>query len=420
MKLNGWLRLGVVLSALWLLIVLFFDPLDIGDRGTGWWLLAVLLLQIFAFWISVYAAIFAFRWVRNGFLNNRKSTPLCDAESVTDTAHATGKLAQAVPDAMSSPNNIPLPPIKPLSPSKQQIAFSTLLVVFLSLEYWLVFSLAFEGLNALSEGLFKGKGLVYFLFTGGFSFWYFWKRLNRRGWIGAIIGVIVSLGVIFSGAGIAGYVSSQPSYILEHTPIGAAIKKSYPEDYEKLIQTVVAKTKNKKMGREELDEVAVTEIALIMQGLLMKALRVTSDDALLQFGRAQVQIFQEVAALNADDCLTMMVGSDDIASYLRIMANLSQEAKDANSDASVKVINEAGLLKIASTVKDPVRLEALFINLDAKFTSTYGMSAGYFFDDSLNKPADVRCKAGLLFFKEVLNLPPDDRSFMLRELFGGE
>lgn len=174
------------------------------------------------------------------------------------------------------------------------------------------------------------------------------------------------------------------------------------------------------MSREEL----LAQWAPIAQPILRRVLRTTSDEALLQFGRGKVQMYQEVAASNADDCLSMMLVRSDSASQLqsqlRIMASLSKKTNDAMSDANLKVFNAAGSLKAANAVKDPIRFEALFEQLDATLTSTYGTSAYYLSDDSLNKPAEVRCKAGLLLFKEVLNLPPQDRSFMLRQFFGGE
>lgn len=75
MKLNGWQRFGVVLSVLWLLIALFFDPLGVSGGATGWWLLAIFFLQILVFWIIAYATLFAFRWVRKGFVNDHESIP---------------------------------------------------------------------------------------------------------------------------------------------------------------------------------------------------------------------------------------------------------------------------------------------------------------------------------------------------------
>jgi len=73
MKLNGWKRLGVVLSVLWLPVTLIFDPFEIAtSRISGWGIVIIILLQILAFWLSAYAAVFAFRWVRKGFVNDQE------------------------------------------------------------------------------------------------------------------------------------------------------------------------------------------------------------------------------------------------------------------------------------------------------------------------------------------------------------
>ena len=69
---------------------------------------------------------------------------------------------------------------------------------------------------------------------------------------------------------------------------------------------------------------------------------------------------------------------------------------------------------------DEKRFNTLIAQLDAKLKSTYGTSAYYFADDSENLPSAVRCKAGLLLFREALNLPEKDRSFMLTTLFASE
>jgi hypothetical protein len=88
MKLNGWQRIGVVLSALWLLIVLVFVALNVSDAvGTHWvrGTLVAVFLPILAFWVVAYAALFAFRWVRSGFSGNSKSA---STESVTAQSRA--------------------------------------------------------------------------------------------------------------------------------------------------------------------------------------------------------------------------------------------------------------------------------------------------------------------------------------------
>jgi hypothetical protein len=83
MKLNGWQRIGVVLSALWVLIALYFISFEVpADEVTVWRLLAALFLPILAFWAIAYAALFAFLWIRKGFFSDRKSASSGDYDSV--------------------------------------------------------------------------------------------------------------------------------------------------------------------------------------------------------------------------------------------------------------------------------------------------------------------------------------------------
>lgn len=434
MKLNGWQRVGVALSALWLLIALVLVGIEVpADKFIVGWLLAALLIPIC--WALAYATIFAIRWIRNGFISDRKSRSPVEGEPVSAPTKAPNELAQAVSDVTAKPDSAPLSPIKPPAPTLQRIA---ILVTFLLMIYAAVLIYALDG----GIFTFKGNELGFFLISGGIAFWYLWRGLNRRGWVGAIVGAAVSLCILFLAAGISGYVSGQPTYILEHEPILMAIKKSYPEDYDAILRVLVAKFKDKNLGRDKLAENFTAEMAPAITAVWKKALPTTSDDALLQFAIARVQLFREVAASSADDCVLLMrgqVANADYQTQKRIMAIPSKETKDANRDASVRVINDANTYSNVAGTHDQGRFNALYGQLDAKLKSSYGTSADYLFgDDSLNKPAfvdpfakplvkekpamtnEIRCNAGLLWFKEVLNLPPKDRSFMLRMVLGSE
>ena len=70
----------------------------------------------------------------------------------------------------------------------------------------------------------------------GAAFWYFWKSLNRRGWVGALVGMAISLLVLFGGAGISGYVKGQRADILDQVPQFAALKRNFPEAAEQVRQ----------------------------------------------------------------------------------------------------------------------------------------------------------------------------------------
>lgn len=94
--------------------------------------------------------------------------------------------------------------VKPLAPTKRQIAVSVLLVIFLALMYGFAIS------DAL-DGTFKAEKN-----TGGFvsltalAFWHFWRSMNRNGWIGVFVGAGVSLLLLYMCSGIAAYVKGHP------------------------------------------------------------------------------------------------------------------------------------------------------------------------------------------------------------------
>ena len=94
-KLNGWQRIGVIISVLWLafIVVLSFnfigiiDPYDLPMlyrfteflglpyMGASHELLVVLLaisIPIITGWLSVYLFIWAITWVKNGFASTSK------------------------------------------------------------------------------------------------------------------------------------------------------------------------------------------------------------------------------------------------------------------------------------------------------------------------------------------------------------
>lgn len=83
MTLNGWQRLGVVLSIVWVIIGLLFDPLEIfSSHISNWEKIIILLITVLFWWVGAYAALFAFRWVRKGFEGNHEPTSI-DSSIVT-------------------------------------------------------------------------------------------------------------------------------------------------------------------------------------------------------------------------------------------------------------------------------------------------------------------------------------------------
>jgi hypothetical protein len=89
-KLNGWQRLGIILSFLWAIlwllysvIVIFTPPKDVFDeisRELGVWAqlrfifdcLMKAIIPIIVGWLGIYSTLWLFRWVREGFEHNKK------------------------------------------------------------------------------------------------------------------------------------------------------------------------------------------------------------------------------------------------------------------------------------------------------------------------------------------------------------
>ena len=218
-----------------------------------------------------------------------KPVPSVDLESIAASTQAPVEPIPSAPKTASKSARSPLSPIKLTAPTKRQIAISISLAIILALMFGMELTLALAG----EESLFVTKQVFGYLFISGLAFWYFWKRLDRRGWVGALIGVTVSLFVLFLGAAIRGYVRGQPSYILEHTPMLAALKKNYPQVYEQVREDLIAASKDKNITAQELTAKMQTKVLPVG----MKSLGSTSDEALLQFGkRGQVRFMEIIRA----------------------------------------------------------------------------------------------------------------------------
>ena len=110
-----------------------------------------------------------------------------------------------------SPVNNTLPQSRPLEsvPQPQQIAKLTRRQISI-LSVWallLFFGYAdvLERIIDRAPGIGIGKDVIYLMFFTGWAFWYFWKARNRKGWIGGVVGVAVSILVIMLCAVIGGY-----------------------------------------------------------------------------------------------------------------------------------------------------------------------------------------------------------------------
>lgn len=124
--------------------------------------------------------------------------------------------------------------------TKKQIAISAILLIMLIGLYASVIIPALAGVSYDAQKQSSG-----ILFGSGVSFWYFWKIRNRKGWIGALTGIAISLLIILVSGGIAGYLKGQ--------------KESYKKNLiESGIKSCISKQKNYK-GTEELGEKIIND-----------------------------------------------------------------------------------------------------------------------------------------------------------------
>lgn len=302
----------------------------------------------------------------------------------------------------------PVPqPLKPVGLTKRQNLNLALLALLLVIIYAVV-------LIPTQYGVIydNGKDILYVILINGWAFWYFWKVRNRKSWVGAIVGVAVAILVLFFGAAIGGYVRGQPEYVLENTPPYPSIKEHFPKEYESMRQELVAAAKEKKLTSEDL----IGLLGSKMIPLVNQSLKTTSNPAMLLFGKAKLSMFRDVSRRNTTACYGMMSGTITNSDLITVSKSFSPETQALNEQAMQKVIEDSGTYR---QTMDSQILEAhfnsLLAQLDTILTRKYSLSAYYLTDDS--KPADVRCKAGVALFEEVMNLPSDDRVFMLRMLF---
>ena len=309
-----------------------------------------------------------------------------------------------------------VPAIKPFVPTRWQIFISIVLVIFLASAYGFIF---IDALDGNFHTTVKEKNLGGTIVWGGLTFWYVWKTLNRKGWIGALVGVCISVLVVFLGAAISGYVKAQRADILDQIPPLAALKRNFPDIADQVRQELRAISKDESQKRQQLLAIFQTRVFPVVYA----SMKTTSDAAVLQYTKVKLQQFREVGNANASDCVSLMLGQLEAAppaTQERITANTSKETRQAMQEAFVKILNDADVFRHAPPGPDETRFKTLFEQLDNKLLTAHSTSAYYFGDDSLNKPAEVRCKAGLLLFEEALNLPEKDRAFMLRALFTGD
>ena len=312
-------------------------------------------------------------------------------------------LERAVAERLQKPIKI-----EPVAPTKGQIVSSIGAVLMLTLMYLTVIAPAFEGLE-----FNFGKNGGGFLMITAICYWYLFKRRGYKGWLGGIFGVVSSLGVLVIAAAIGSHVRNSPANALERNPQVAALQKHHPQEYGQIEKDIVA-AKARGASPAEIQALVASKILPITY----KAIRNTSDGALLEYAQAKTRMFRDVAAKSPDDCALLMAGKGVEAGpavVARILTGVPEETKTAMSKSLARVIEESGAFDTVLDPKTEARFDVLYEQIDTKLKAR-GTSAYFLADEK--KPAQARCTAGLGIFEEAQNLPAADRTFMLRQLLG--
>jgi hypothetical protein len=271
---------------------------------------------------------------------------------------------------------------------------------------------------ALDGKQYATKSGFALMFWSGLTFWYFWKIENRKTWVGAIIGVVIGVFVSILIVGLGTAIGGEDTdYVLAHTAPYPAIKQHFPEAYEDMRRELSTASKGKKLTVEDIIGILGTKVVAVGD----EAVKTTSDDAILQLGGAKLSWFRDVSKKSPADCYLMMSGelaTADPAAWVRVLKSMSSETKVLTKQATQKVLEDVNTQrKVTGSEAAEAHFDNLLTQLDAILTKKYSLSAYYFTDDSLNKPSAVRCAAGLALFEEIMNLPSDERTFILRRFF---
>ncbi len=281
-------------------------------------------------------------------------------------------------------------------------------VLFLGAMYFMIIDGALNGVEFYT----KGNEQFYVLVFGGWFFWWIFKAYGRNKWIGGVFGTLLSFCVLISGVAITKHTKNSVEYLMSHTPELAALQKHHPDDYAQIAKDLNDAVRKGVTGDplQNILNAKVTPIAL-------KAVRSTSEAAILRYGQTKLLMFKDVASKSAGDCTLLMSGEAQnagVAVMQRILSYVTEDTKLATRNAIGRVLEDEGQGTYDLATAE-AHSDKLYQIIDDKM-KPMGSSAFYLADQT--KSADVRCKSGIGVYEQVMSLPPSDRSFMLRYLFG--
>lgn len=250
------------------------------------------------------------------------------------------------------------------------------------------------------------------LFSGG-CFWWLFEAYGRNKWIGAVVGIALAIGILVGAAALVKR-ATIPTNPMEYAPELTALKKHHPDEYASIAKMLQGKIATGKKP----EDLAVLMYPHLMP-VVLQALRTTSDAALVEYARTRIAIFGDVAVKSPQDCQLLIsgdIGEAGSAVVGRISGAISEEHKRAGSKAIVRVLEDEGTG--APPGKDDAKRSERIYNALEKKMKAKGFSTDSLADDT--KTMEVRCASGIALLDEVMLLPAQDRSFMLRRLVGSE
>jgi hypothetical protein len=236
------------------------------------------------------------------------------------------------------------------------------------------------------------------------------KKKGASGWIGALIGIAaaVFLGIVLS---VVRPILFPIDYVVERSPEFLALKQFDPATYEKV------KAKLKTLPRSTSSEMAITQTLPLMMEVLPKALRQTSDDATLQYAKDLTEGYAEMAKVTTpEECAAFFTGKTTPGMDAHLAAKVASRRQQ--TEAFSRILTDA-VQRPNPYKPDSARFRALYIQIDVAMRAEGGAGPETVFADPPVLPPALLCNGRVEFFRQVMLLPPSDRSFFLRAFILG-
>jgi len=278
--------------------------------------------------------------------------------------------------------------------------------------YASVFIPAFAGFRPSSiEGYRSGQsGIAGFVIGHTILFYILFRRKNKKGWVGAIAGLVFGFVVLITADVIARTKQQGIDYILSHSPEYLAIQKFDPAMFQKMKSELATLATKPNISQQ----VVLSKLAPMMNETIQKALSQSSDDAIVQLARIKIANLEKVANQNENDCSAIFSNQISPEIQERIVAYIPDQNQKESSNAIVKVIENA-VGRPQQPLNDSARLDRLMAPIEVKMHAS-GLSIKYLISDTPDLTPQKRCESGIHLFREALNLNDPDRAYLLRML----